>query len=194
MNICVYGASSNTIDNVFIAQGEALGRLLAENGHTLVFGGGNNGMMGAVARGAKEKSGKVIGIAPKFFDADGVLFKACDEFIYPETMRERKGLLDEMADGFIVTAGGVGTFDEFFEIFTLKQLGRHNKPIVVLNTDGYFNSLKELLENAINRSFMTRTNLGICHFTKTPEAAIKYISEYTATEHTLDEFKDIEKR
>ena len=115
--------------------------------------------MGAVARGAHAKGGKTIGVCPSFFNVDGALFVDCSEMIYTETMRERKQLLEEMSDAFIVTPGGIGTFDEFFEIYTLRQLGVHRKPIVIYNTDGYYDSLIEMLNNAIDKKFMPNANM-----------------------------------
>ena len=156
MKICVYGAASSLIDENFIKNGEELGRKMAHRGHKLVFGGGRNGMMGAPARGVREKGGEVIGIAPKFFEENNseVSFENCTEFIYTETMRERKRLLDELSDAFIVAPGGIGTFDEFFEILTLKQLGRHNKAIVILNINGYFNDMLNMMKHAIAKEFI----------------------------------------
>ena len=138
MNICVYGAASNDISPNIIKKTEDLGREMAERGHALVFGGGNNGMMGASARGAHQGGGEIIGIAPRFFNADGVFFAGCTEFFLTDTMRERKKLMEEKSDAFIVTPGGIGTFDEFFEILTLRSLGQHTKAIAVYNIDGYY--------------------------------------------------------
>ena len=107
----------------------------------LVFGGGAQGMMGAAARGVRDGGGSIIGVAPDFFDVDGVLFPDCTEFIYTKTMRERKQILEDSSDAFIITPGGFGTLDEFFEILTLKQLERHNKAIVVLNVAGYYDNI-----------------------------------------------------
>ena len=138
MNICVFGASSNDIDPAYIAAGEQLGKEMAARGHKLVFGGGQTGLMGAVVRGVTAGGGHSTGIAPTFFDIPGILFEACTEFIFTETMRERKDLMDSKSDAFIMTPGGIGTMEEFFEIFTLKQLGRHAKPIGILNVNGYY--------------------------------------------------------
>lgn len=98
MNICVFGASSNDIDPKYIEAGEILGRVLASKGHSLVFGGGATGLMGAVARGVSEKGGAIIGVAPTFFDKPGVLVQKCTEFYFTETMRERKELMDQKSD------------------------------------------------------------------------------------------------
>lgn len=178
MNICIYGASSNKIDPVFMEQTEKLGKKLASHGHTLVFGGGTNGLMGAAARGFSKGNGKIVGIAPSFFNVDGVLYDKCDRFIYPETMRERKKLMEQMADGFIVTPGGVGTFDEFFEILTLKQLGRHSKPIAIFNINGYFDSLIATLNSAVDAKFMDSSTLELCPAFKDIDPLITYLENY----------------
>lgn len=191
MKICVYGASSSTIDKSFIDAGEALGRAIAERGHAVVYGGGAEGMMGAAARGAKEKNGEIVGIAPSFFKVDGSLFDGCTEFIYTDNMRQRKELLETRSDAFIVTPGGAGTYDEFFEIFTLRQLSRHTKAIAILNINGYFNPLIELLDNAIEKNFMTEANRELYFVSESIEETLDYIENYVPVEMALNEFKDI---
>ena len=123
MNICVYGASSNQIDKDFIKAGELLGEEIAKRGHTLIFGAGANGLMGAAARGAASQNGKIIGIAPKFFNADGVLYEKCTELIMTGTMRERKQTMEDMSEAFVMVPGGIGTLEEFFEILKAIFLG-----------------------------------------------------------------------
>lgn len=154
MKICVYGAASDVIDNSFIKAGEELGRQMAKRGHSLVFGGGDDGMMGAVARGVHENGGYIVGIAPSFFNVDGVLFEHCNEMIRPATMRERKKMLDEMSQAFIVTPGGIGTYEEFYEILSSKQLGRHGKAIAILNVNGYYDKLFEMMKHTAEQKFM----------------------------------------
>lgn len=154
MNICLYGASSSAIAKAYVNPTEELGAKIAERGHTLIYGGGAAGLMGAAARGAYSRGGKIIGVVPSFLNVDGILFDNCTELIFTETMRERKALMEQKSDAFIMTPGGVGTFDEFFEIITLKQLGRHSKPIAVFNINGYFDSLIAQLENAVHKQFM----------------------------------------
>ena len=161
MNFCVYGAASNDIDEKYIKTVEALGEKMAIKGHSLVYGGGAQGLMGAAARGVKKADGKVVGVAPTFFKDAGVLFKNCDEFIFTETMRERKQTMEDKSDCFIVTPGGIGTFEEFFEILTLKQLSRHNKPIIVVNINGYFQPLLDLLKKATDENFLYEGNLQL---------------------------------
>ena len=192
MNICIYGASSTLIDNSYIKAGEKLGRVMSEHKHSLVFGGGASGLMGAVARGMTEVGkGKIIGIAPSFMNVDGILYEGCTDFIYSETMRERKQLMDENSDAFVVTPGGIGTFDEFFEILTLKQLGRHNKPIAILNTNGYYDHLKSFLQNCIDEKFMNPACADLIYFADEPEDIISYIENYIPRENTVSVFKPI---
>ena len=154
MNICLYGASSSAIAKAYVNPTEELGAKIAERGHTLIYGGGAAGLMGAAARGAYSRGGEIIGVVPSFLNVDGILFDNCTELIFTETMRERKALMEQKSDAFIMTPGGVGTFDEFFEILTLKQLGRHSKPIGIFNINGYFDSLIAQLENAVHKQFM----------------------------------------
>ena len=177
MKLCLYGASSNLIDKKYIEATEKLGEEMAKRGHTLVFGGGANGLMGAAARGATKAGGEIVGISPKFFDVDGVLYDKCTEFIYTETMQERKHLLVTKSDGFIVMPGGPGTFDELFETLSLRQLGIHNKPIAVFNIDGYFDPLGQMLKNAYDGNFMTKEILELCPLFNNETDLLKYLEE-----------------
>lgn len=154
MNICVYGAASPTIDKSFLDFGEELGLRMAQRGHNLVFGGGGAGMMGAVARGVYKGGTHILGVIPSFFNVDGVLFEHCDEQIFTETMRIRKKTLEDRSDAFIVTPGGVGTYDELFEILTLRSLGRHDKPIVILNLNGYYDKLLDMINYGVEEEFI----------------------------------------
>lgn len=178
MNICLYGASSNEIDEIFISSTEELGEKIARAGHNLVYGGGAAGLMGAAARGVKKGGGKVVGVAPSFFQVDGVLFSDCDELIYTETMRQRKQIMEERADAFVAVPGGIGTFDELFEILSLKQLGRHNKPVAVFNIDGYFDSFENMLNMAVERKFMTAKSRELVKVVHSAEELIEYFSSY----------------
>lgn len=191
MNICVYGASSKTIDAVFTDAGYALGYLIGKHGCGLVFGGGDNGMMGASARGAHDGGAHVIGIAPSFFNIDGVLYPHCDEIIYTETMRERKQKMEDLSDAFIVTPGGIGTFEEFFEILTLKQLDRTRKPLVILNTAGYYDDMLTMLRHTVKSNFMSEKTLDLIKITDTPDQAIEYIEHYVEQEVDVEELRKL---
>lgn len=156
MRICVFGAASSQIDKHYVEMTKELCKELGSRGHELIFGAGNNGLMGAAARGFHEGGGKVTGIVPGFFRTEYVeeLYEECDEFIYTETMAQRKAKMEELADAFIVAPGGIGTFEEFFEVLVLKQLNRHNKPIAVYDVNNYYESLEALLEHAIDEKFL----------------------------------------
>ena len=191
MNICVYGASSKTIDAQFTDAGHALGYQLAQHGYGLVFGGGDNGMMGAVARGTHDGGGRIIGVAPRFFNVDGVLYPHCDELIYTDTMRERKQKMEDLSGAFIVTPGGIGTFEEYFEILTLKQLGRTKKPLVILNTVGYYDNMLAMLRRTIDSNFMSAKTLDLFGIVDTPEQAIEYIEHYVEQEVDVEELRKL---
>lgn len=172
MNICVFGASSDDLAQPFYDAAQALGRAVAAGGHTLIYGGGAGGLMGACARGAGELDGSIIGVAPRFFDEPGILYKDRGQLIYTDTMAQRKQLMEEKADAFIVLPGGIGTFEEFFEVLTLKQLGRHAKPMVMLNTLGYYDALAELLQKTADFGFMSRRCLALFSLCESPQAAV----------------------
>lgn len=177
MKICLYGASSNKIDKAYIDATEKLGEEMAKRGHTLIYGGGAAGVMGAAARGVTKGSGEIVGISPRFFDVDGALYDKCTDFIYTETMSERKQLLVDMADGFVVMPGGPGTFDELFETLALRQLGIHNKPIAIFNINGYYNPMAEMLKASYDGGFMTKEVLDLVPFFEDETALLKYLED-----------------
>ena len=164
MNICVYGASSALLKNIYYEKTEELGRAMGKRGHGLVFGGGATGMMGAAARGVAAENGYILGIAPRF--------------IFTENMRERKKLLEEKSDATIVAPGGIGTYEEFFEIFTLKSLKRIDRPIVLYNIDGYYDKMKALLEYTAEEKFMDFSVLDLVVFLDEPTAVLDYLENY----------------
>lgn len=177
MNITVYGAASDNIKNEYKTACENLGRTLAERGHTLIFGGGKNGLMGAVARGCKEKQGEIIGIAPKFFKPDGVLYEECTDFIYTNDMRSRKELLESKAQAIIVLPGGIGTYDEFFEVFTLNSLKQINKPVAVFDVQGYYQPLKAMLDHTVKEGFLAEEKLNFIFISSDEKEIIEYIEK-----------------
>ena len=178
MKITVYGAASDQIDKKYKDAGELLGKKMAQRGHDLVFGAGDNGVMGAVARGVSEVGGKIMGISPEFFNVDGILYPDCTELIYTETMRERKKILEDEADAFIIAPGGVGTLDEFFEILTLKQLQQHNKAIAIYNVYGYFAGILSWLKEATEKEFVSDITLGLYQVYEDVDQMLDYIENY----------------
>ena len=156
MKIAVYGASSPLIDDKYIIATEALGCELARRGHELVFGAGGVGVMGAIARGFRRGGGKIIGVLPKFFKEEGIedLDESCDELILTDDMAQRKELFLAMSDAIISAPGGIGTYDEFFETLTLKQLGKHDKPLVLFSPEGFYDAFQQMMRHAEQEKFI----------------------------------------
>lgn len=177
MNICVYCASSEKIDKLYLSAGEKFGKALAENGHTLVFGAGKFGVMGAVARGSSKNGGNIIGVIPRFFDSIDVMFTECN-LIYTDTMRERKTIMENKSDAFVMMPGGIGTFEEFFEILTLKQLERHRKPIALYNINGYYDEILNMLNKAVNEGFMSEKCLKLFYVSDNEKDILDYFDNY----------------
>ncbi len=192
MRICVYGAASPTIDKEYMRIVEDMGEILAKRGHSLVFGGGGNGLMGAAARGFRRGNGYIFGVIPQFFKEETVeeICDFCNELIMPETMRQRKQIMEDNADAFIVVPGGIGTYEEFFEILTLKQLCRHNKPIAVYNIMNYYDSLHEVMKQVIGKNFIKENCLELYRITENLDDIIKYIEDDNKKIHTIKELKD----
>ena len=191
MNICIYGAASKVIDHKYIKITEELGEKLAMRGHGLIFGGGANGLMGAAARGfTRGGADRIVCIAPGFFNVDGVLYDKCTEYLHPETMRERKKLLEEYSDVFVITPGGIGTLDEFFEIITLRSLGRHTKPVVIFNAHHFYDSLMNMLKEYERLGFMKNPE-ELFYMTDSIPELIEYIENTTGEKLDVTNFKDI---
>ncbi len=148
--VCVYGGASERIPDAYKNEIYKLGNIIAENGFSLVYGSGATGCMGAVARGVKERGGYVMGISPDFIGDFEEIFD-CDNTILVDTMSERKTLMEKHADIFLIAPGGIGTMDEFFQVLTLKYLQRLSTPIVLLNLNGFYDSLLKLIDDLIER-------------------------------------------
>ena len=176
MKICVFGASSDRIEPAYFDAAYELGALLARQRHRLIFGGGQGGLMGACARGVLKEGGRPIGVAPRFFDEPGILMKAECDFIFTETMSERKTCMEAKADAFIALPGGIGTYEEFFEVLTLKQLGRHQKPIALLNTLGFFDPFDSLLHQTAEWGFMSDAVLELYALCASPADALRHVT------------------
>lgn len=179
MNICVYCASSEKIDKLYLEQGEKFGIEMGKRHHTLVFGGGKFGVMGAVDRGVKQGGGEVIGVVPTFIEDLAVIDEDC-QLIRTETMRQRKQIMEDKSDAFVMLPGGIGTFEEFFEILTLKQLKRHTKPIVLYNINNYFDNLINMLETAISQKFMDEKCRKLVYISENAEDIFNYLDNYQA--------------
>ena len=174
-NVCVYSASSTKIAPVYFAVAEELGHLLASKGINLINGAGSIGLMAATSNSALASGGTVTGVIPRFMIEQGWHHTGLTRLVETETMHERKHLMAEMSDGIIALPGGCGTLEELLEIITWKQLGLYLKPIVVLNIDGYFNPLLEMLQKAIDENFMRPEHGNIWVVANTPEEAVQLL-------------------
>ena len=153
-NVCVYSASSTKIAPVYFAVAEELGRLLASKDINLINGAGSIGLMGATSNAALAAGGTVTGVIPRFMVEQNWHHNGLTQLIETETMHERKQLMAEMSDGVIALPGGCGTMEELLEIITWKQLGLYLKPIIILNVQGFYDPLLEMLQRAIDGNFM----------------------------------------
>lgn len=153
-HICVFCGSSKGTDPAHLAAAQEVGREFAQRGIALVYGGGNVGLMGALADAALAAGGHVIGVIPEALLAKEVGHRGLPDLRVVKTMHERKALMAELSDGFIALPGGFGTFEEFFEVLTWSQLGLHAKPCGVLNVAGFFDPLLQLLDHVVAEGFV----------------------------------------
>jgi len=181
MNIGIYCSSSNWLDAVYYSAAEDMGRHLAERAFTLVYGGGNVGLMGVLARAVHKHGGRVIGVIPEALKArEGIAYEIADELVVTATMQERKATIFEQADAFVVLPGGFGTLEEFMEVLTLKQLGYHNKAIALVNTDGFYDRMFDLFDFFYANRFAHERYRVLYHAAAKPEEALDYIASYEA--------------
>lgn len=158
MNITVYCGSTFGCEPAFNDAAAEFGRKLGESGNRLVYGGSRTGTMGTLARAALDAGGEVIGVEPRFFVDDGYELSGLTELIVVETVRERKGIMLEKGDAFVALPGGTGTLDEIVEVLSLRTLGKHEKPVFLLNLNGYYEPLKAMLDQMVKAGFLTKEN------------------------------------
>ena len=180
MNICIFGAAYEEIDDCYKEETYLLGKSMAERGHALIFGAGGAGLMGAAARGVKAGGGRITGVVPAFFTKQEVRFPACDELIITETMRERKARMEDGCDAFLILPGGLGTLDEFFETLVLKSFGKQPKPMAVFNIYGYYDKLKEFLIHAEAEKFIPKGRLDMYRMFNSREQLLDDLERQTA--------------
>lgn len=176
--VCVFCSSSDALRREYVAHAEVLGRLIGARGGTLVFGAGAMGLMGAIARSVHESGGRVIGVIPRALDQDGIVYRRADELIITDDLRERKAHMDARADAFVALPGGFGTIEEILEHMTLKQLRYHPKPIVLLNTSGYYDKLLAFFDHLMAERFAKPEHRKLYYVASTPEAVMDYIDSY----------------
>ncbi len=174
-SVCVFTSSSDDVAPQYFHAAAALGRRIAERGHTLVYGGGKSGLMGELARSAQRSGGRVVGIIPVEMKDRGWAYESADELIVTEDMRERKTAMETRADMFIALPGGFGTLEEIMEMLTLKQLQYHAKPIVLINTNGFYDRLINLFEHIYEQKFTKEEFRTSYHVAPNVERAFAFI-------------------
>ncbi|MCE5323897.1 TIGR00730 family Rossman fold protein [bacterium] len=177
-SVCVYCASSNSVSSEFFSVAEELGTTIAKDGYDLIFGGGEIGLMGAVARSVHSHGGHVVGVIPEFLRLPGICYESCDELVVTKDMRERKAAMEARADAFIALPGGFGTLEEMLEVITLKQLRILNKPAIFLNTNGFYDGLNAMFEHIFDHHFAKPHYRELYHFSPDVTDAMAHIDSY----------------
>ena len=181
VNICVFASSSNNLEEAFYKDASELGILMGQNNMNIVYGGSRLGMMYACASKVKENGGKIIGVMPqRLYDMGCGNPEDCAEFILTTGMRERKAKMDEISEGVIALAGGFGTLEEISEMIVQKQLGYNKKPIILLNTNGFYDNLIKFFETIIKNNFAKKGTEELYYIAQTPSDAINYLNEYNS--------------
>lgn len=178
MNITLYGGASENIDKTYKDAVYDLGVEMAKRGHTLIFGAGSTGLMGAAANAMRDNGGKIIGIAPHFIHDLEPVYDACTEVINTETMSERKDVMEGLADAFVIVPGGIGTFDEFFQVLTLKKLGRNNKPIVLYNVNSFWDNMLSVIGSDIFKGFIDYDVAACFVVSESAKTALDLVEKY----------------
>lgn len=175
LSVCIYSASSTQIAKSYFDAAQQLGRLLAKQHIKIVNGAGRIGLMAAVSDAALESGGEVIGVIPSFMVEQGWHHEGLTALRITDSMHERKQLMADLSDGIIALPGGCGTMEELMEIITWKQLGIYLNPIVILNVDGFYNPLLEMLDKAVDQRFMRREHASIWQVANSPEEAVELL-------------------
>ena len=179
-SITVFCGSSFGTDKIYEEQAFLLGQTLAKQNTQLVYGGSETGLMGTVANGALSENGTVTGVLPQFLQTKEIAHKNLTELIIVETMHERKTKMNELCDGVIVLPGGYGTLEEFFEMITWAQLGLHKKPIGILNTDGFYDDLIQLIQTMVDKGFLKQINKDMVLINKNIDDLLDQMKNYEA--------------
>lgn len=177
-SVAVYCGSRPGRDPVYEAVAHEVGTWIGAHGGQLVYGGGKSGLMGAVAHSTRAAGGRVVGVIPQSMVVREWANHDCDELHVVDTMHERKQMMADRADAFLALPGGIGTFEEFFEVWTWRQLGFHDKPVGLLNTAGYYQPLMNFMATSVTAGFMSEVQMNLI---RTGEAAAPLLQELVQT-------------
>ena len=187
-SVCVYCASSTQIDSSYFEAARQLGRLLADKQIRIINGAGSIGLMRAVSDAALEAGGQVTGVIPSFMVEQGWHHEGLSELHVTDSMHERKQRMADLSEGIIALPGGCGTMEELLEAITWKQLGIYLKPIVILNVNGYFDPLLDMLQKAIEENFMREEHRAIWQVAATAEEAVEQLFQAPAWSREIRKF------
>jgi len=190
--VCVFCGSNPGNSPAFAEAAKNLGRTLAERDITVVYGGSSVGLMGRVADAALEAGGEVIGVIPEKLRAKEIFHSGLSELHVVDSMHERKALMAELSNAFIALPGGIGTFEEFFEVLTWNQIGYHEKPCGLLNINGYYAKLASFLDDVVNQGFLVQDHRNMVLTGITPGELLKQFTDYEAPE--VEKWIELKKR
>lgn len=174
-SMCVYCGSRPGENPAFAEAAQAVGQWIGEHGGQLVYGGGRGGLMGVVAEATRLAGGRVVGIIPQALVDKELANRQCDELHIVQTMHERKAMMAERSDAFIALPGGIGTFEELFEVWTWRQLGYHGKPLGLLNTAGYYDGLLAFLRTSVASGFMGDWQMALLQADTSAEPLLRHL-------------------
>ncbi len=177
--VCVFSSSSSAVNSVYHETTIELGKRLGQENFDLIFGGADVGLMGVIARTAQNHGAKVTGVIPKSLVEKGIVYQEADELIVSNNLRDRKEIIESKSDAFIALPGGFGTMEEIIEILTLKQLHFHNKPIVFINSNSYYDNLLAQFEVGYEENFAKKEFRELYYVSKSAKDAIDYIKHYS---------------
>lgn len=186
-SVCVYCGSRQGNNPAFANVAQQVGRWIGQRRGQLVYGGGKNGLMGMTARATQEAGGRVLGIIPVALVNLEVSNEDCDELLVVDTMHQRKALMAEHSQAFVTMPGGIGTFEELFEIWTWRQLGYHDKPVGILNVDGYYDKLLDFLQQCVDDGLMNDWQMSLLCVDTRPEPLLEKLASLAGSSHASAE-------
>ena len=190
-SMCVYCGSRPGENPAFAEAAQAVGQWIGEHGGQLVYGGGRGGLMGVVAEATRLAGGRVVGIIPQALVDKELANRLCDELHIVQTMHERKAMMAERSDAFIALPGGIGTFEELFEVWTWRQLGYHGKPLGLLNTAGYYDGLLAFLRTSVASGFMGDWQMALLQADTSAEPLLRHLVQASGPDQALTPLRSV---
>ena len=190
-SICVYCGSRPGENPAFAQAAQAVGQWIGEHGGQLVYGGGRGGLMGVVAEATRLAGGRVVGVIPQALVDKELANRQCDELHIVQTMHERKAMMAERSDAFVALPGGIGTFEELFEVWTWRQLGYHGKPLGMLNVAGYYDGLLAFLRTSVASGFMGDWQMELLQADMSAEPLLRNLVQASGPDQALTPLRSV---